>query len=490
MAILCASLNSLAGVASYQTRNDAIKAAYNKCGSAWTNIGTEQWFKTDEYAKHGLVSMFVCSTGNNTNEFFMFGSTTCLDADGAGRCQPRPDEDDDNCRSPSGGSPKAGNPVLILSGKKVQRETDYQDSQTPSLSLTRLYSSTLGRWIFSFEKHLIYTPALGTVDVYRPDGRVLEYHRSNRTWVDDQPYFKTSNVVENLLPTHLSDGQIGWKLITSDNIQELYNKSGDLVEERNLVTGETTTFTRNAEEVVVTDSKSRSVRYKVDDDRRITEFTSANNLQYKYTYDSNGNLKTVTNPENATVTYHYEDSRFVSALTGITDEKGLRYATWRYDEKGRAISSEHHNEADKVSIDFAHTDDAADPRVTYKNSLGKETTYHFQWVNGSRKVKQVEGHASENCVASNNAYTYDNKGFVDTVTDWEGNITDYDHNERGLEVKRIEAKGTPEERVILTEWHPTLRLPIKITEPDRITEFTYDDDGKLKSKSIQPVAAN
>ncbi len=41
-----------------------------------------------------------------------------------------------------------------------------------------------------------------------------------------------------------------------------------------------------------------------------------------------------------TTTYHYEDITDKFALTGITDERGIRYATYGYDASQRAISTE------------------------------------------------------------------------------------------------------------------------------------------------------
>lgn len=47
-----------------------------------------------------------------------------------------------------------------------------------------------------------------------------------------------------------------------------------------------------------------------------------------------------------------------------------------------------------------------------------------------------------------------------------------------------DAIGKPEERTISTQWHATLPLPTKITEPNRVTDFTYDANGNLTQKTI------
>ncbi|WP_462391210.1 RHS repeat-associated core domain-containing protein [Acidovorax sp. Q11] len=47
-----------------------------------------------------------------------------------------------------------------------------------------------------------------------------------------------------------------------------------------------------------------------------------------------------------------------------------------------------------------------------------------------------------------------------------------------------EAAGTPEERTTVTQWHPSLRLPVTITQPGRTTTYTYDSQGNRLSETI------
>ena len=131
------------------------------------------------------------------------------------------------------------------------------------------------------------------------------------------------------------------------------------------------------------------------------------------------------------------------------------------------------------------TSGKTDGTTTVTNALGKQTTYHFDLIHGVYKVSRVEGHASAHCAAANQAYTYDANGYPDQVTDWNGRVTDYDYNPRGLEERRVEALNTPEERTITTEWHADFRLPTRITEPGRETELTYDTQGRLLSHTIR-----
>ena len=94
------------------------------------------------------------------------------------------------------------------------------------------------------------------------------------------------------------------------------------------------------------------------------------------------------------------------------------------------------------------------------------------------------GMPSANCPDSNSTFTYDIRGFLKTKADNNGNVTTYTHNDRGLETSRTEASGTPHARTITTEWHPTLFSPVRITEPDRLIQYTYDAQGRQLSQTV------
>ena len=68
-------------------------------------------------------------------------------------------------------------------------------------------------------------------------------------------------------------------------------------------------------------------------------------------------------------TYHYEDLDFPQLLTGITDARGVRYATFAYDRQGRAISSEHAGGVDRYTASYGYA--GSDLTRTVTNPLGK-----------------------------------------------------------------------------------------------------------------------
>ncbi len=45
-------------------------------------------------------------------------------------------------------------------------------------------------------------------------------------------------------------------------------------------------------------------------------------------------------------------------------------------------------------------------------------------------------------------------------------------------LRYTDAAAIPQEHTITTEWHADFILPTKITEPEKITEYTYDAQGQ------------
>jgi len=215
---------------------------------------------------------------------------------------------------------------------------------------------------------------------------------------------------------------------------------------------------------------------------QITSVTVDGNKTTRYTYNASGLITQVTRPDNTTRIYHYEDSRFPTALTGITDERGARYATWAYDVQGRAISSEHAGGAEKTLLAFN-----ADGSTTVTNALNKQTIYRFDDIAGARRVTKVEGQPTTNCIGANQDYTYTPEGWIASKTDWKGIKTTFTYNTLGQEISRTEAFGTPEARTVTTEWHPTLFVKTKITEPEKETVYSYDANGLIKNQSIRSL---
>ncbi|WP_174764253.1 DUF6531 domain-containing protein, partial [Andreprevotia sp. IGB-42] len=206
----------------------------------------------------------------------------------------------------------------------------------------------------------------------------------------------------------------------------------------------------------------------------------------QYGYDTQGRLTSVTYADASQRQYFYEDSNNPYLLTGIRDENGSRYVTWRFNAAGQAISSELAGGLDKTSLDFGG-DQNVGPRWTDETDpLGTVRRYTFSKRAGSWLLDGNSQPGGSGCAAASNGLTYDANGNVASRTDFNGNVTKYAFDlARNLETSRTEAFGTAQARTITTVWHPTWRLPATVTEPNRVTTFDYDAvTSNLKSKTV------
>jgi YD repeat-containing protein len=398
----------------------------------------------------------------------------------------------------TGPNPTVGDPIIVATGNSFQTETDYQSQKPFGLSFVRFYNSSSNaidngvgkKWHHGFQRAVTIDVTLAQVARSTGQTFLFNFDSINNVWVGDV------DIPDTLV--ELVDGggvRTGWVYTDSHDMVETYNTTGQLVSLTNRA-GQSKTFTYDVAAIdggddnadtldKVTGVGGQVMMFAYDGSQRISTMTDPEGNEYTYSYDAAGNLASVTYPDNTPLdsldnpvrSYHYENTTFPSHLTGLTDETGSR-VTWSFDAEGRAISSELDGGVDKSTLDFSVAD-----QVTVTNPLGKDTTYHFTTLHGVKKVTQVEGHATTSCAGANQNYTYDANGYLASKMDWQGNATNYVHDARGLETSRTEASGTVDERTITTQWHADFRLPIKITEPDKITDFVYDIQGRLTSQT-------
>ncbi|MCP8467469.1 DUF6531 domain-containing protein [Pseudomonas sp. ZM23] len=364
----------------------------------------------------------------------------------------------------------AGNPVNFSTGNKYQEELDYQAPGNPELNLSHTYNSSDSLWRHSFSTQLQISQDGQSVALIMGNGK--------------ERYFTVNGT--NITPTSYGSGvlkktETGWTYTSIENTTYTFSNSGDLTSWLN-ANGNLQQLTYNGNLLTISDSLSNTVTLTVDPDKQPLSF-SAPGITIAFTYSDRRLTKlTRTSPSGTTQRiYHYEDTNNSSLLTGITDENGERYAIWRYDTLGRAISSEHAYGAEKVTITYN-----GDGSTTVTNEYGKRANYQFQAIQGTKRITSIEGELTTNCPSSNSSFTYDEHGLIKTRIDNKGNLTTYDYNDRNLETSRTEASGTPEARTITTEWHPTLYLKTKVTEPNRITIYQYDAQGRPLGQIITP----
>ena len=355
-----------------------------------------------------------------------------------------------------------GNPINFATGNKFQQELDFSYGGNSTLNFTRSYNSADGIWRHN---HATYLRFFDTkyVSLVMANG-----HESHFT-INGTAITSTSGELGILSKT-----DTGWIFTSTSNERFTFDTSGKLTQWSN-IQGAVHQLTYASNQVTVTDALGNSLSFTEDTNHQALALT-ATGVQITYGYNTSKRLTSVTRVIGGQTTlrqFHYEDPRNSSWLTGITDERGVRYATWRYDDQGRATSSEHADGADRVGVTYN-----SDGTVSVTNELGKVTKYSLQTIQGIRRIASIQGEPSANCPSSNSSFTYDSRGLLKTRTDNKGNLTTYEYNVRGLEISRTEAVGKPESRTIITDWHPTLFLPAVVTEPKRTTTYHYDDQGR------------
>jgi YD repeat-containing protein len=309
--------------------------------------------------------------------------------------------------------------------------------------------------------------------------------------------------------TDSNDEPIGWQFLTEDDTVENYNINGRLL---NISSRDgriqTLSYDANENLISVNDDTGRDLTFTYDGSNRITTIIDPAGGLYRYAYDSVGNLMSVTYPDNKIRTYHYNEQAYTSntdlpnALTGVTDENGVRYATYTYDTHGRAVITEQAGGADKYTLTYGT--DGNNSIIT--DPIGSNYTRKHQAILGVAKSVSQSQPAGAGCNAASSATTYDVNGNVASRTDFNGNKTcfAFDLN-RNLEIARVEglAAGgvcpsdlinyTPAktaERKTLTSWYADFRLPILVTEAQRETSIKYDTYGNVTLLSIRDTASN
>jgi len=185
---------------------------------------------------------------------------------------------------------------------------------------------------------------------------------------------------------------------------------------------------------------------------------------------------------------------FVSVMTGLIDELNVRYISWFYNCRGQAKVSTHPGNVDRVEIGFYQSDYGVASysqviTTTGPSSAPAQVTSTF----APALVLDVYKNSSINvpCIVCGpiKARTFDGNGNVASTTDFGGAVTKYTYDlTRNLETSRVEASGTVNARTITTVWHPALRLPVMIVRPKLITNFVYDDNGKVLSRTEQATS--
>jgi RHS repeat-associated protein len=481
-------------VGTYYYRGSTTKTVYvriYRCVKTSATSGYCTWADVVEGSPSGHSDNITAthSCGTCAAGYHFTGQSACVLGAGDGSNYGAP-----NCES-------EGNPIHAKTGNKYQKEVDYVGRGAFPLTFERSYNSFIGftygsagpYWRHSYDRVLkvnsygvfgtapyqwVNSPA--KVLVVRPDGRELNFTAAVDASTNYQLPEGAFLTAAPFVTERLQKTATGFRLFASDDGIEEYSASGRLLSITDRYGRvQQLTYGSNGRLSAVEDSFGRQLLFEYNAQGRLWKLTDPAGGVIEYGYDVSGRLTTVLYPDTKTRTYLYQHATITHLLTGIIDENGQQFATYTYGSQGRAATSEHAGGAGKVSLVFN-----ADGTTTVTDAIGTQRVRSFTDAFG---LYRSAGSTvpCESCGTNSETVTYDANGFVDAKTDFNGNVTDYTHNSRGLEESRTEAYGAPLARTTATQWHSTFRVPTQIDEPGRRTVMTYDSvTGNRLSRTV------
>ncbi|MET0005560.1 MAG: DUF6531 domain-containing protein [Candidatus Thiodiazotropha sp.] len=321
-------------------------------------------------------------------------------------------------------SSHTGNPIHVVTGNKYQQEADLTPLPgTLGLLFKRHYNShsdysgPLGHgWSHSYDLSL------------KPDGDGYRLRQSDGRVIHFQP----SDIPDQFVAPRISDGwlrinqtQLTWHW--RDGRQLQFSPQGQL-QRIVLATGQTLRLFYNprGKLFLVRDPQGRELSLDHYPNGRLKAMYDPSGKETRYRYDDVGNLQQVTRHEGTTRIYHYEDPHDRHNLTGITDERGIRYASWEYDEQDRAVLSSHADQVGQVSLDFSTP---GETQVT--DSQGKVSTYTTEIRNGVALVTAIQGPGCSSCGRGDVSYRYNEQLQLIEMATKDGTTKHYEYDEQG-----------------------------------------------------------
>jgi RHS repeat-associated protein len=413
----------------------------------------------------------------------------------------------------------AGEPIDIASGNAVYSVADYTTSGQNPLSFTRYYNSfgalapqvplpqnncgncvietsstlasTMGaNWRSTYDRYLKFTSSTN-VTAERPDGQQLMFTLKGNVWTPDSDIDMTLTQNGNL-----------WTLTDSSDTVETYTVAS-------LLAGVATSAAfAQLNSIRLRNGYTQTLSF--DHSPFISGITSLDRLasvtdSYGRTLNlfySSGILQSVTTPDGTTITYGYtnsiltsatysttpqtkqqyvyENTSYPSALTGVIDENGGRYATWNYDANGRAVLSQ--LGAGAIATKLVYNNDVS---RTLTNALGVTDTYKFTMLQNIPKVTEIDRAATATTAAATEKFAYDANGYLYSQTDWNGNLTTLVNNIHGEPTTINEAVGGSAARTATVTYDSTwVHLPSLISTDGVDISYTYDGNGEQLTKTL------
>jgi RHS repeat-associated protein len=387
-------------------------------------------------------------------------------------CPPGSARVGDVCKTARSKVCELGNPMDCVTGEKTQVEQDIRASAASLLEFSRYYSSSsfyeprgsgaqhpdehhyriLGpNWRHTYLRAVASEPFVDgqpeLVTVLRHNGDYHQFRRVGSSWVGstDEP---------QMLQEIIKYGQrAGWQFQTAADEIEIYDLQGRL-KTISYPSGEALTMHYSMIGtpvaiapfegllVGVEDSRGRTLQLQYDTLARLVRVIDPAGAVHEYQYSEGHALTGVTRPGGAARSYLYNepahDQNHIAGtlLTGIVDENGDRYGTYRYSHS--RVNDEWHGSANADRLTITYSSGATPPFQLARSTsaLGGFEQRDLVLVNGTVKERGRKRCTSETCsgVIAHSRTGYDANGNPAGIVDYRGVVTDYDFNNRGQQL--------------------------------------------------------
>lgn len=361
------------------------------------------------------------------------------------------------------------NPCHPSTGDKSRAETDFSFAGRP---FTRAYHSlrqlrgSVGfaeGWTHPYTDKVIRYPSDAVLRVMDDQGTYETFTSTNGTH-----YFGKNSVNRRLDVVNV--GGIGYRLRSPDGEIKEFDGDGQLIAVRDTRAPQNDVMiTRFGSTIfALTDARGRMALFSYRGDGLLSGIQLPDQSTVQYHYDGDGNLTSVDYGNGQIKQYHYHEAGLASSsqrhhLTGITDETGVRYASFGYDNKDRVTSSRVLGSPnDLTTLTYDSTN-----HVTVNTASGGARGYTMQPGMYRRILSVTESNGSQ-------YRSYDAQGRLESVTDKRGVQTGYAYTDGYLSAV-TEAVNTPQQRRMEFVRSPVTNL---VTE-----QRVYDASNTLKAKS-------
>ncbi len=312
-----------------------------------------------------------------------------------------------------------GDPVSCATGNYTETQTDFAiGGRGVGLALTRTYNSQAGAegvkgmfgygWSSSFEDHLVVEKSNKKVVLHQADGATIPFTEGSGesftapVWTQDT----------------LSGSEAkGYTLTLANQTKYKFAGSSGRLENVTDRDGNATTLTYNeaGQLTTITDPVSRTIKLTYNGEGLVESAEDPMKHVVKYTYES-GNLKSVTQPGESSLRWQFnynsehEITELIDGRGGktINEYNGSHQVSKQTDPAGHVL---------KFEYELFHT------KIT-NETTGSVTNEYFTSNDEPSSITRGFGSPSE----TTESFTYNEGGYVTSVTDGNGHVTKYGYN--------------------------------------------------------------